>query len=147
MTCHDCSGDEACEECEADADEARWDARAARLAEPAHIYRAFCAAGTLLYVGVTADVDERMRRHARSSAWHAEMARLAANATPSRDLALMLEQHAIATEHPTRNRSGGVCADGTIWANGIPYRSVTELSDAIEHLFGKSSRSEGRRHL
>lgn len=68
-----------------------------------YVYRAFEAFGPLLYIGITHDVDARMRQHRRSSPWfqladHITVAQYRDRATAAR-----VEANAIVRERPTDN--------------------------------------------
>jgi predicted GIY-YIG superfamily endonuclease len=66
------------------------------------VYRAYDAAGRLLYVGVTDNIDRRIDGHS-ASGWRASMAALTLTIYPSRAVALAAERDAIRAERPLWN--------------------------------------------
>lgn len=70
------------------------------------VYRAFDAAGRLLYVGCTVDVESRLRAHSDGSPWFLFHADVTLEHFDSYDDALEAEAFAILTEHPRWNMKG-----------------------------------------
>lgn len=66
------------------------------------VYRAYCACGCLLYVGLTEWLPERLAAH-RASSWHRLADRIEWTSHRTRREAADAEAHAIRTEHPTHN--------------------------------------------
>lgn len=71
---------------------------------PTLMYRAYAEDGGLLYVGVTGDIEERLRGHAQSSDWFPLAKRIETEAYETRRLALDAEYRAIVDEGPLHNR-------------------------------------------
>jgi hypothetical protein len=72
----------------------------------AHVYRAFDAAGRLLYVGCSIELDARLRQHSQNAQWWLFKDRVVAVGYPTHQEALDAEAEAIATEHPRWNMQG-----------------------------------------
>lgn len=72
----------------------------------AHVYRAFDAAGRLLYVGCSVSVEARLRQHETNSLWWVFKDRVEGEWFDDQDEALQAEAEAIATEHPRWNMVG-----------------------------------------
>lgn len=68
------------------------------------LYRHFDAAGTLLYVGITAKMKARQAAHAKGAPWAAEIAKITHEWLPTREEALAAEAMAIRDEAPRFNR-------------------------------------------
>lgn len=75
---------------------------------PTALYRHYDTDGTLLYVGITHDPDERRRMHARQSAWFPHSARCDLEWHEDRRAALRAETAAIRTERPLFNVANSV---------------------------------------
>lgn len=69
------------------------------------LYRLFDAAGRLLYVGISANPEERLKSHASTAPWWPLVASREIAEYPSRDAAEGAETEAITTEHPLYNRA------------------------------------------
>lgn len=72
------------------------------------LYRLFDASGALLYVGVSRDPFERLRRHAQKKEWWAEVARIDLSVCATYRTALTQEREAIAVERPLHNTRSAV---------------------------------------
>jgi predicted GIY-YIG superfamily endonuclease len=68
------------------------------------VYRAYSAAGDLLYVGVTGDVERRMSEHSARSPWYRQYARMTITGYATRAEADRAEAEALLTEWPPFNR-------------------------------------------
>lgn len=77
-----------------------------RVKGPTLLYRIYGADGTLLYVGVTCDWEERVRRHASTQPWWDEVEYVDFEPRQPRRLALAAERRAIAEERPLYNIAG-----------------------------------------
>lgn len=77
------------------------------------VYRWFDSNGTLLYVGVTYDLERRRRNHRYGSGWFQFAARSEVATYPTWGAALQAESAAIAAESPVFNRTpdAGAYAD------------------------------------
>lgn len=71
---------------------------------PAVLYRHFAANGSLLYVGVSLSIAQRIMGHRNSSCWWCDVARIDLEHYPSRAEALEAEREAIFKESPMFNR-------------------------------------------
>jgi predicted GIY-YIG superfamily endonuclease len=99
---------------------------------PAALYRIFDGAGVLLYVGVTVDLEQRLREHRMTAAWcRTEMARVEVEEHPDRDTAYWAECRAIATEAPKYNRQGQASGLRSVCTK-IPERQHRALRDAAK---------------
>lgn len=72
------------------------------LEEPTWLYRAYDAPGRLLYVGIAADVEQRMDGH-QEHPWYGAIAALEVELYPDRRQAAAAETEAIAAEWPLWN--------------------------------------------
>lgn len=70
------------------------------------LYRFYDEGGALLYVGITANPEERFAHHRNYKAWWPEVARTAVEWFDSRRPALAAELQAIHDEQPTHNING-----------------------------------------
>lgn len=70
------------------------------------LYRFFDEGGTLLYVGITANLDERLAHHERFKPWWPQVAEKRVEWFDTRPPALVAELTAIKTEHPLHNVIG-----------------------------------------
>ncbi len=71
--------------------------------EPHYLYRFFGAGGTLLYIGITVSIPERVKKHSVDKPWWDGVANIAKENYPNRAAALEAEQRAIIAEHPLYN--------------------------------------------
>lgn len=73
--------------------------------EESYSYRLWSADGTLLYVGITSDVYNRIRSHERSisAEWFNEVARASVRRHPNRDEAAKAEHKDYWTHRPKGN--------------------------------------------
>ena len=72
------------------------------------VYRAWASDGTLLYVGATSNIGQRVNdHHARRRPWCAEGVRFMVLTYATRDEAFTEETRAIREEHPLWNRNPG----------------------------------------
>lgn len=72
------------------------------------VYRAWASDGTLLYVGATSNIGQRIGDHnARRRPWIAPGVRIMALTYPTREEAFTEEARAIREEHPLWNRNSG----------------------------------------
>jgi hypothetical protein len=67
------------------------------------LYRFYDATGTLLYVGITAELLRRVKQHEGTKAWWHQVANIAVEHFASRADVLEAEKLAIATECPAFN--------------------------------------------
>lgn len=72
------------------------------------LYRHFDAGGTLLYIGITVDLEQRVRGHEQTSDWLALSARCEVEWFDTRREAEGAEREAIRTEQPLFNRRDSV---------------------------------------
>ncbi|WP_049566820.1 GIY-YIG nuclease family protein [Streptomyces sp. SBT349] len=70
---------------------------------PTTLYRLYDAEGVLLYVGITANREQRWEGHRRSSSWWKQVARKELSSYPSRKLAVIAERNAVRKELPVHN--------------------------------------------
>jgi len=68
-----------------------------------YVYRLYAATGELLYVGMTGNVEMRLRAHRASKLWAVEIARIDVTPYADRVAALDAERQAILSESPTHN--------------------------------------------
>ena len=68
--------------------------------EPHAVYRVFDGSGLLLYIGMSADPERRVKAHRSSAPWRREIARWSAEWHPNRAAAGRVEQAAIDSEMP-----------------------------------------------
>jgi excinuclease UvrABC nuclease subunit len=73
---------------------------------PNWVYRAFGESGRLLYVGLTANPEQRMSGHRSSSRWWREATFIRFTRYPDRPSATAAERTAIALEDPRYNAHG-----------------------------------------
>lgn len=78
---------------------------------PTALYRFFNADGALLYIGITHDIDQRWRDHARK-AWWPDVVEKTVDWHETRTLALAAELVAIKSEAPRYNVTGSPWAPG-----------------------------------
>lgn len=71
--------------------------------KPTYVYRASDAAGSLLYVGITHDPDQRLKSHRYKAQWWKDASRMEWLLFPNRRAALDAEREVIDTEHPSHN--------------------------------------------
>lgn len=74
---------------------------------PHSLYRLFAVDGTLLYIGITADLPARLRQHAGDKDWWHEVARHTATPCADRRAALAAESMSINRERPLYNTQYG----------------------------------------
>jgi predicted GIY-YIG superfamily endonuclease len=74
---------------------------------PAAVYRHFNAAGEILYIGMTANPEERERCHSFCSRWFADVERIELEWFPTRAEAFAAERRAIRAETPPFNQTWG----------------------------------------
>lgn len=67
------------------------------------VYRLFDTSGHLLYVGTSADPQQRWEQHAREKLWWSSVARAEVDWHSNRDAALSAEREAIQSEEPLHN--------------------------------------------
>lgn len=67
------------------------------------VYRLFDASGSLLYVGISVDLERRFRQHALDKAWWPNVARADVRQYRSRLRAARAEHRAIMRESPRHN--------------------------------------------
>jgi predicted GIY-YIG superfamily endonuclease len=74
------------------------------MTDQAHaLYRFFDADGVLLYIGITADVPARFKKHRDQKPWWNDVARIAIEQFPDRESVLAAEKRAIKAEQPRWN--------------------------------------------
>ncbi len=73
---------------------------------PTALYRLYGADDTLLYVGITADVDQRFTAHRYTAPWWNEVTRWTVEWHNTRKIALSAESAAINDEAPIHNVAG-----------------------------------------
>lgn len=72
---------------------------------PTTLYRIYDATDTLLYVGITENLEQRMREHRMTKSWaRDEPARVETVLYPNRDATWWAERRAIETETPKYNQ-------------------------------------------
>lgn len=71
---------------------------------PQILYRMYDGSGTLLYVGITADVGQRLRDHAALQPWWREVRNITVEHYDDRAAAETAERNAIHAEQPPHNR-------------------------------------------
>lgn len=74
------------------------------------VYRLYDKDGALLYVGITCNLNQRFRQHARHKPWWPQVARKETEWHPARDAAARAELTAINAENPAYNIAGKVTA-------------------------------------
>lgn len=95
-----------------------------------YVYRCYAGDGSLLYVGSTRDLGQRLLAHTTGSVWASLVARV--RATVHSDLAgRAVERDAIRTERPRFNIHGR-------WSS----RATWSLQDYDDYLFARSLRPE-----
>lgn len=72
------------------------------------LYRLFDSAGTLLYVGISLNVAQRMSQHRAVKPWWDDVASIQLATYPDRASVLEAERAAITNEHPLHNILGKV---------------------------------------
>ncbi|HET7736435.1 MAG TPA: hypothetical protein VFK52_10695 [Nocardioidaceae bacterium] len=107
----------------------RWPQHARR---PHFVYRAYDAAGRLLYIGCTLDFDRRRREHESCRPWGRSVARWDVQRFDNQAAALAEEERAIGEERPLHNamyngagltgwnderRASDTCLHGHPWAD------------------------------
>lgn len=70
-----------------------------------YVYRCFSEDGTLLYVGLTDNVNRRMYQHAHRAPWWKQVSEIQSTVYADRGSALKAEARAILDERPTYNRT------------------------------------------
>lgn len=90
---------------------------------PTALYRLYDSAGTLLYVGITADVEARMVNHAYEKPWWPRVVRRTVEWHENRKIALAKELAAIRSEAPKHNVNG---VPGAMKRREPGYREVTQ---------------------
>jgi predicted GIY-YIG superfamily endonuclease len=68
------------------------------------VYRCFATDGALLYVGFSADVEQRIKQHKARSLWAKSLATYTTQSTGTIDEGFATEKAAIRDEHPLHNR-------------------------------------------
>jgi len=96
--------------------------------KPTAVYRIFDAAGQLLYVGLTADPDQRFRTHSRMTPWWSEVAATELHWFATHMAAWDSEKRAIDEEGPRYNGSGR--GDGRPPTGQTPARNF-RIADAV----------------
>jgi hypothetical protein len=71
-----------------------------------HVYQAINEVGTVLYVGITYDISQRMSQHKRESAWWGKHSQIVHNTYCSRTEALSVEAALISELDPPYNVAG-----------------------------------------
>lgn len=100
-----------------------------------YVYRAYDRADSLLYVGVTNDLDRRLDAHSKQSGWWIFKARIESDAYPTRAEAEAEEKRLIQEAHPRWNRAHRVAGPA-----GIVERHKVE-----EHVWQQLNRLNTRR--
>jgi len=67
------------------------------------LYRLYDAEGDLLYIGISADADKRLKQHQTKPEWGDRIESMTTEACGTRERALLAEREAIASEQPTYN--------------------------------------------
>lgn len=98
--------------------------------KPGYVYRAFDAAGELLYIGCTIKPSSRFTQHQSEKDWWPEVASITLECHESREAALSVERVAIAKERPRLNRR----IDS----------SLLSLDEAREHAARRAAEREAR---
>src|SRR4051794_18038079 len=74
---------------------------------PCALYRIFTADDRLLYVGISTGPAARIKQHENDKPWWIEARRITIEPFDTAEEAAQAERHAIATEKPVHNISGG----------------------------------------
>jgi len=93
---------------------------------PTSVYIARDDAGTVLYVGASSNVSDRMRRHRYQSAWFAQMSSLVVNTYPDWYMGRLAEKQAIRQYLPQFNRV-------RYERQTNAYEYVTQIARSAEH--------------
>lgn len=118
--------------------------KTARLQGPHHLYRIYDAEGSLIYVGATSALKQRMAQHRSTHQWpggHAvlsvgdRMATWTAEEYPTREEAFAAERLVIAAERPELNtvHNNGLTAEATK-ENVVtlePEYNLSEIAEAV----------------
>lgn len=104
-----------------------------------YVYRCYDETNRLLYVGATKNVFARVEAHRAKSWWAPTVARVAAEAHPSKVAALAVEREAIASELPRWNTRGK-------WASRAQW-SEQDYLDYIRAYQGSAGSMWVRDHL
>lgn len=74
------------------------------MSSPHKLYRLYDAADALLYVGISRQIEKRLKTHARHSPWGGDVDRIEIEDYPDRPSAELAEALAIRRENPRHNR-------------------------------------------
>lgn len=74
-----------------------------RKGTPTRLYRWFSQDGTLLYIGISKNLRQRVKAHDKASAWIGEASVMTVEHYPNRQAALLAERKAIRAESPLHN--------------------------------------------
>jgi hypothetical protein len=98
------------------------------------LYRFYDAAGALLYVGITHDIEERWGNHRTTKEWWPDVAHQTVEWYDTRPAALAAEVVAIRTEEPRYNVASSPLAPGPreLAANEITEGQTKELLRGLE---------------
>lgn len=115
---------------------------------PHALYRFFGAGGTLLYIGITADLPTRLTNHRDEKAWWLGVTNVTVEHYPDRASVLEAERRAIATERPLYNsQHNQATRPGARPARGRTRRS-TGWDTRVVHVLNSyetiESRSDGK---
>jgi hypothetical protein len=94
------------------------------------LYRAFDAAGLLLYVGISNDVFLRLGNHTAASAWVTHATTITLERHNNRESAVAAECCAIRGEDPVWNMQGRPLDRFMRWMIAYPGRHADDVSDA-----------------
>lgn len=90
------------------------------------LYRFFDDDGVLLYVGITVNLQTRLRTHARKG-WHTATRRITVDWFDTTEAARDAERHAIKTERPLYN----VMESAVAWDEAVAAGHIAELVDRV----------------
>ena len=109
------------------------------------LYRHRDRNGTLLYVGISLSVAQRLAQHASTAHWFAEVTQVDIEWLPTRDAALAAERRAIQTEHPRCNVVHSMrekqpehrpCEDEILFFRGM--EEMCAQADALSHIYERA---------
>lgn len=111
---------------------------------PYYVYRVFDAAGRLIYVGCTKDLNRRLRYHqyGYTAWWNSQAVKVRAKVFPTKAQALLAESAAIRDERPRWNISGKWCTNRD-WTESDFADFVQALLNSPE--FGEGTLRRARR--
>ncbi|WP_205327017.1 GIY-YIG nuclease family protein [Glycomyces sp. YM15] len=109
------------------------------------VYRCFDAAGDLLYVGMTKDLQQRMKAHQARSRWWDEFDHCAEAQFIGRRAAAIAEALAIRDEAPKFNRRGVITEWATVRVEPAPRKArIWEDNEVSAPMLGRHSEGGSR---